>query len=457
MPMLLWANLGTTALVLVASIDLRLLGLFLIGIAGTWLYLDRNATDGRRMLLEAVFALALLFLGIGLMHTAGEALEKVTLLHSALQKVTTQSWQVAASSGLLSLAMGTIGAIIVQSSSGITVLAMAATQSGLLNENSAVMVVLGATLGSGVVSLILAPRTQGMQRQIAVHQGLTKSAAAALLVAVVGIEQTSGYVLLEHLVDRLTDDISSRLAIVYLVANTLPLAAHHLGQGPLEVLLNKMVPDARGQNFARPRFISDAAADDPDIGLLLAGQEQQRLAERLIQHLPIDATPASGPAVAPDQLAGVAGLLSVEIGDFLGRLAGGQLTSSQVGQLTNLQSRNETLRSLHETLGELRTALMAARRRPGSEPLATALAEGLGALLMCVDDAARSGEAEDIDLLLLLSADRGDVVDGMRRRVMATSGADAATQEAVYAITSLFERTVWLVQRYGSLLQQATR
>ena len=72
--MMLWANIGSSALVLVASIDLQILGLAILGIAGIWLYFDRTGPEPRRAALEALFTLSLLLLGIGLMHTGTEGL-----------------------------------------------------------------------------------------------------------------------------------------------------------------------------------------------------------------------------------------------------------------------------------------------------------------------------------------------------------------------------------------------
>jgi phosphate:Na+ symporter len=69
---------------------------------------------------------------------------------------------------------------------------------------------------------------------------------------------------------------------------------------------------------------------------------------------------------------------------------------------------------------------------------------------MCADDAARDGDAETVDMLKRISSDRSAAVDAMRRRLV-----KATNQEAVYRLTSLFERAVWLVQRYALLLQSA--
>jgi phosphate:Na+ symporter len=69
---------------------------------------------------------------------------------------------------------------------------------------------------------------------------------------------------------------------------------------------------------------------------------------------------------------------------------------------------------------------------------------------MCADDAARDRDGDSVEMLRQITSDRSAVVDAIRRRLV-----KAANQETVYRLTSLFERAVWLVQRYAVLLQTA--
>ena len=145
-------------------------------------------------------------------------------------------------------------------------------------------------------------------------------------------------------------------------------------------------------------------------------------------------------------------ILSVKIAAFLTdglRMAeqdGAQITAGQLDRIANLQARNETLRLEHETLCQI------ARQREdlrGGEAgtLAETLVEGLGALLMWTHDSALSGAADDLAMLHQLTTSRSEVVDSLRRSLIHTD-----EQDEIYALTSLFERAVWLLQRYAQLL-----
>jgi len=180
------------------------------------------------------------------------------------------------------------------------------------------------------------------------------------------------------------------------------------------------------------------------MALLLAEKEQMRVAARLAATLEVP------DAATADSVARLTG----EIDRFLDNIAGsGEDTAAvpraQLDRLVNLRARTEVLRLLHDTVFQL--GLTRNGMPPGeAAALGDALTQGLGAVLMCADDAARDGDAETVDMLKRISSDRSAAVDAMRRRLV-----KATNQEAVYRLTSLFERAVWLVQRYALLLQSA--
>jgi phosphate:Na+ symporter len=72
---------------------------------------------------------------------------------------------------------------------------------------------------------------------------------------------------------------------------------------------------------------------------------------------------------------------------------------------------------------------------------------------MVAADAVRSGDPDELALLRKLTADRDSLVDQLRKRVIAADKAlSARDQHRLYTLTSLFERIVWMLRRYGSLL-----
>ncbi|MDE8348133.1 MAG: hypothetical protein POG74_01430 [Acidocella sp.] len=256
--------------------------------------------------------------------------------------------------------------------------------------------------------------------------------------------------------------ISSNFVFIYyaVLAGVYPVLILHICLLPMNLLRLRQILRARreGQrlltknadpdaNFAKPTFLSPAALADPATALSLAEREQLRVACHLAARLPNSETPA------PAATGRAAALLLDAIDQFLATLAGrGGLTAPQTAHLSSLQSRNEVLRALHETLGHLAATLTNAAA-PLPDWLASTLREGLGTILLIAENAATTPTPEDINLLLRMTSDRGPQVEKIRTRVLATRTSDDATSHrAVYITTALYERTVWLLQRYAKLL-----
>jgi len=68
--LLVWANVGTSALVLLAAVDVRALALFLIGSIGVAFVLGADQVERRRHLMYALFGIAVLLFGLSLVKEA---------------------------------------------------------------------------------------------------------------------------------------------------------------------------------------------------------------------------------------------------------------------------------------------------------------------------------------------------------------------------------------------------
>lgn len=261
--------------------------------------------------------------------------------------------------------------------------------------------------------------------------------------------------------------IASNFAFIYYaaVADLLPVLALHAILLPVNVtrlmqiqiarasgkrLLARSADTAPEEDLARPIFLNRQALPDAPTALSLAEREQQRVACMLASRLPCSGE--TSPVADSEKTGRAAGTLLDKIDLFLTDLATGRgLSAAQMAHLTGLRSRDEVLRALHETLGELAARL----RDPGAhlpDWLAEALSEGLGTILLIAEDAARS--FEDVDLLLRMTSDRSALVERLRSKAtMNWTDGDTRDHGAVYVVTALYERTVWLLRRYAHLLE----
>ncbi len=211
-------------------------------------------------------------------------------------------------------------------------------------------------------------------------------------------------------------------------------------------------PDSASSHagLGEPHFLSRTAVADAGAALPLAEREQERVVRLLVAILPSEAAGASG--IAPEAAVAAAARLLDEIDRFLAAVMPSNPTGEQLSQMANLHSRNDVLRALHEALREL--AQLGGQAPAGSPAeVAATLSEGLAAPLLHADDAAQTRSPDDIDLLLRTTEDRSELVERILQSSIAGSSASpAADYRAIYAITRLYERAVWLLHRYGALL-----
>jgi hypothetical protein len=80
-------------------------------------------------------------------------------------------------------------------------------------------------------------------------------------------------------------------------------------------------------------------------------------------------------------------------------------------------------------------------------------AEALDFLLMFAGDAARTLDRDRAQLVYDLSSDRSDMMGGIRSLYLAPDQALSPDEKALLLrLTNLFERVVWMMQRYSDLL-----
>ena len=223
---------------------------------------------------------------------------------------------------------------------------------------------------------------------------------------------------------------------------------------PIELLLQRLAPRSHEEAASKPRYLYHQALSEPESALALVDREQARVFGFLPLHLGVtdhlddgEATPKRGGVLS------AATTLDRAIDDFLNDLADTSPSRDLLEQIANRRARSGLLQSIHEALGELGAALEIPFETPTMQSLATNLSEGLAGLLMVAAEAVRSGDAEELALLRQLTADRDSLVDQLRRRVIAADKMlSAHDQHRLYTITSLFERIVWMLRRYGALL-----
>jgi len=448
LPIVAWANLGTVPLVFFASFNTHLAFLYLLGLAGLALAFDLGSARARPAL-SALFSIGLLFLGLHLMKDAFAPLpsypgfrDLADFLHGSV---------------LATFVAGALLRVLVQSSSAIAVIAITLAHGGLLSPDQAAMMMFGTGAGVGLSIFLLSSHIRGVPRQIALYQALINASAALILCTLYYVEHYSGAPLLLALAAALAPapDSPLRLAYAFLFLQSAAVLAALLASRPAAAWLARLCPPTDEQDLARPRHISPEALADPDSALELADREQVEVLARLPALL--DTLRQPSPAVPAEVRHRAALAVAAEIQSYLRELVEHAPDPQSSARLLALEQRQALVVSLAGTVHDF-AATLGRLRAPASPsaPLLDSLLESLDTLLLTAVDAARASDPDDIALLLRLSSDRGELMERLRRQLLAASdpALDHARKSDLFYVTGLFERAVWLLRQLA-LAQQA--
>jgi len=445
LPIIGWANIGTSLLVLIAAIDLHLAVLLLIGLIGIAYYLNLDQSARHRHLVGALLGLGLLFLGIDFIKAGAAPLKSALWLRELI----------ALSSSLppVSFLLGVLVAMIAQSSATVTVVAMAMASAGVLPFAAGGMIVAGASLGSGLSAWLMAGGTAGSARQLILYQLVLKAAGVLAVLTLLLGERYAGLPLLHAAFTMAGLAAASELAVLYLLLQLAAEASLRPWRAAVERLLERRAPPSEEEVLGKPRYLQDDALVEPETALLLVDREQLRLLAALPDYLDElrSEGPQGGPRVAVRQAAeaNVARLCA----QFLTELTDRSQSREVLERSIVLRDRNDLLLALQETLAELaRVGGSGDDTTDETRLLLHNLVESLHLMLITLADAQRGNDVDELALLRHLTHDRSELMDGIRRRLLG-GGLSPSVQEAAFAATTLFERAVWLLRRYVLLLE----
>lgn len=452
-PVINWANLGTSMLVIVAALNMHLLVLVLIGITGLTYYLNLDQSTRYRHVVAALLGIGLLFLGVDFIKTGSSILKGAAWLKDFMA--------LSAHYPVLSFSLGAVVAMLAQSSSTITVVAMAMATAGLLQFDCGSMIVIGSGLGSALSAWTLSTRLTGSGRQLIYYQIVLKGLGVGALLLLFFVYQIASWDWTSELIHGLALTPATQLAAVYVLMQLASDLCMRLVYQPVVALIERKAPPSDEENLGQAHYLHDGALAESESALLLVDLEQQRLLAALPIYLNAMREDASqaGPS-AQVRHVGESNIVR-QCSHFLTEVADRNHSRTVLERTIVLRDRNELLSSLQDSLIELCQAVRADVPVPvhaqDVRPLIHNLVESLHMMLETLADVARSPDSEDLEMLRLLTHDRSELMDSIRRRMQGGT-TTVEVQQAVFASTAVFERCVWLLRRYVLLLDvQATK
>ena len=382
--------IGSSLLVLIVTLDVKVLALGLLGISGIAAASETLAKH--RPLAASLFGGGLLLFGLTVLQEAAAPFAEQAWFQAMLEH-TGHSME-------LAFAIAAVLTFVIQSPNAICIFGIGLLGAEALTVEQTLMVFYGAGIGSGGLLYLLSGGLAGRSRQIAMYMVLYDVLTSVVLVPLLYLELHFGVPLVVALLERLPFGAEMNLAVFYILTSLLALPLL-LGTVDLcAAALERRWPSSLSDALSRPRFIhGPGAGEDP---LARVRQEHARVVHNLAVYF--DAV-REGWLVAP--LREASRSLLDDIGGFLDALPV-RRRACEVEARNALRNQHRLLMALEDALGELCTLLGARAPAPELRALHAGALEGVDAMLhVAIDALEKGGEGDAAGWRLVARAGEG--------------------------------------------------
>jgi phosphate:Na+ symporter len=441
LPVVVWSNAGTSVLVILATLDTQLLVGFLLAVVGACYYGGLHEDDRWRDVIGVALSAGLLFMGLLVIkHGAGE-LRNASWVHEAIGY--------AEGHLLLMLLAGAVLTVFVQSSATITVIAATLLGADLLSFEQTVMLVFGSSLGSGLSVCLIGGSLRGAGRTLVFIQAGVKALGVLVLLPLIAFERTTGLPGLLYLLAQISSAPSQQIAGLYAVLQVLPAGLATMFSSRMLRWAQRLTPADPVEELGRPLYLFPQAVDEPETALDLVDREQARVLARLPSLLDLlRPEEVSEPMWTPAVLRKSTDVLLDRLDSFLAELAPRCQSHHALERMVASRARQNLLRMLFAQSGDWVDLLAPGFSDPELQAWRNRLVEGMHSTMSVLADYVT--DAPDLyEVMLTLTSDRSTLMRRMRGDMLQQYGQmDAETRDRLLGATSLFERIIWLMNRY---------
>ena len=438
--LILGGCLGLSSLVVIVTFDIKVVSLYVLGLAGAVVASERLSSFRR---------LAASFLG-GAMLIFGLVLLKDSAAPLAEQPWFQDMMESTGESIALAFAVAAFLTFVVQSSSVVTVLGINLAAAGLVSVDQAIMIMYGSIFGSGAILYVLSAGVAGQARQVAMYLVGYNALTCAVLVPLLYCEIHFGFPLVKAAVLALDLEVDQQLAAIYVFLTVFLLPVMLAGLEWSASVLERLWPTSQAEELSRPQFIHDHASVDVDTSLMLVDLEQRRAARNLSRFF--DAV-RRGESIGP--LRDATRKLLSDVTEFLDDL---QTLHSEYGveRHNSIRNRQKLLVWLEDSLGTLCETLAAGDDQSPLAEFRMTICESVDSVLLSLVDAMESDDRVSWDIARRLTGDRSEMMREIRTEFLRR---DPPLQHPefidVMRITNSVEETFFLFSKMEKEFNQA--
>ncbi len=425
---IIWCNVGLTALAFVATLDIHPAVAFVVG--GSGIVLGVVHAKSWQTVAGVLLGMGLILLGLQQMGAGAAPLKDVPWMQTTIAAAT--------ASPPLAFLVGVLAAAILQSNTGATMMIIALAGAGAVPFDAAALLIYGTNLGAIALRLVLAAGMRGESLRLVRLEDLF-CVASGLVMMLLFYAESVGVPLVFALAHHITPATPAALAVVFLLSNLVPAALLAPLLPQCQKLLEILWPGTTQPVPGTPHFLSPQALAHPSTAMDLIRRELARL---------MRFTPLT-PAPDPDRQTNFQSLAAA-IEDFIVRLAAREgLNEKQTESLHRLRAALSGIRHLEDAAG-----FYAARAAAST---ATDACERLNAMLASfvtgASDALDHMDAGALGDLAASSKRHGPFMESLRREVFPdnTPASDINTA----ALFEDFQLVAWTFHHLAQILATA--
>ena len=431
---------GVSGLVVIVTFDIKVVSLYLLGLAGAVVVSERLSRF--RRVAASFLGGAMLIVGLVLLKDAAAPLAEQPWFQDMLERT--------GDSLALAFVVAAFLTFVVQSSSAVAVFGINLAAVGLLSVDQAIMIMYGSIFGSSAILYVLSAGVAGRSRQVAMYLVGYNTLICAVLVPLLYCEIHFGIPLVKAAVLASELKLDQQLAAIYVFLNVFLLPVMLVGLDWSVSVLERFWPTSQAEELSRPQFIHDHASVDVDTSLVLVDLEQRRAARNLSGFF--DAV-RRGERIGTLRAA-TQKLLS-DVTEFLDHL---QTLHSVYGveRHNSIRNRQRLLVWLEDSLGALCETLAAGDGQPALAQFRITILESVDSVLLSLVDAMESDDRASWDIARRLTEDRGEMMREIRTEFLRR---DPPLQRPefidVMRITNSVEETFFLFSKMEKEFNQA--
>ncbi len=310
----------------------------------------------------------------------------------------------------------------------------------------------GANVGSGLAVLLSGSGLKGSGRQLCLVHVIVKLVGTSVVVAAwMAADALAENAAITHAPSGQAGPLLAALFLAMQIAGALPVT---MLLDRVLALTAKATPADPVEQASTPHYIYDRAIEDPVNALNLAELERDRLTVALPTLVPdLDQRDNDPPAARRARWAGHRNVV-IQTVAFLAALIGQGLARPDLNRALQEQLALENLQALQDTLHEFGKIVDGLDE---TSALIFNLSEALRTLTTLLADTAQdtSGDPHDLEMLVELTGDRGNLLERLRRQLMVSGEHNGEKVQQLLVATRLFERAVWLIRRLAIARQGA--